>query len=171
MTGGAWGVYRFLCALQHQDAAAGLVAWGWGPLEAAPFLPRVLSGKLVLCRAQWNVTEAELRALGQTRDADQFAAVQAWRAERRLPRYVALADLDNELVIDLDNVPSVAALAHQFRGRRQAVLVEMFPGPRHCAPPARKARHVSSGADRRERRDHQLAARPACRVGASRFEL
>ncbi|HZD71812.1 MAG TPA: lantibiotic dehydratase [Actinomycetes bacterium] len=123
------GVYRFLCALQHQDTTAGLVAWDWGPLQDAPFLPRVVSGRLVLCRAHWNVTEAELRALGQTRGADQFAAVQAWRAERQLPRYVALADLDNELVIDLDNVLSVAALAHQLRGRRQAVLVEMFPDP------------------------------------------
>ncbi len=122
------GVYRFLCALQHQDTAAGLT-WDWGPLQDAPFLPRVVSGRLVLCRARWNVTEAELRALGQTRGADQFAVVQAWRAERQLPRYVALADRDNELVIDLDNVLSVAALAHQLRGRRQAVLVELFPDP------------------------------------------
>jgi thiopeptide-type bacteriocin biosynthesis protein len=122
------GVYRFLCALQHQDTAAGLT-WDWGPLQDAPFLPRVVSGRLVLCRARWNVTEAELRALGQTRGADQFAAVQGWRAERQLPSYVALADRDNELVIDLDNVLSVAALAHQLRGRRQAVLVEMFPDP------------------------------------------
>jgi lantibiotic biosynthesis protein len=122
------GVYRFLCALQRQDVASAL-AWDWGPLQDAPFLPRVVSGRLVLSRARWNVTEAELRALGQARGVDQFAAVQAWRAERRLPRYVALADRDNELVIDLDNVLSVAALAHQLRGRRQAVLVEMFPDP------------------------------------------
>jgi lantibiotic biosynthesis protein len=127
--GRSLGLYRFLCALQHQNAPAGLVAWDWGPLQDAPFLPRVVSGRLVLSRASWNVPEAELRALGQTKGADQFAAVQAWRAQRRLPRYVALADLDNELVIDLDNVLSVAALAHQLRGRRRAVLVEMFPGP------------------------------------------
>jgi lantibiotic biosynthesis protein len=122
------GVYRFLCALQRQDVVSGL-AWDWGPLQQAPFLPRVVSGRLVLSRACWNVTETELRVLGQTRGANQFAAVQAWRAERRLPRYVALADRDNELVIDLDNVLSVAALAHQLRGRRQAMLVEMFPDP------------------------------------------
>jgi thiopeptide-type bacteriocin biosynthesis protein len=125
------GVYRFLCALQRQDAVPWL-AWDWGPLHEAPFLPRVVSGKLVLRRARWNVTEAELQALGQARGAGQFAAVQAWRAERRLPRYVALlalADPDRELVIDLDNVLSVAALAHQLRGRRQAALAEMFPGP------------------------------------------
>jgi thiopeptide-type bacteriocin biosynthesis protein len=122
------GVYRFLCALQGQDVTSAL-AWDWGPLQHAPFLPRVVSGRLVLCRARWNVTEAELRALGQTKGAEQFAAMQAWRAERRLPRYVALADRDNELVIDLDNVLSVAALAHHLRGRRGAVLVEMFPDP------------------------------------------
>jgi thiopeptide-type bacteriocin biosynthesis protein len=122
------GVYRFLCALQRQDVVSAL-AWDWGPLQDAPFLPRVVSGRLVLSRARWNLTEAELRALGQARGADQFAAVQALRTERRLPRYVALADRDHELVIDLDNVLSVAALAHQLRGRRQAVLVEMFPDP------------------------------------------
>ena len=121
-------MYRFLCALQRQDVVSDL-KWDWGPLRDAPFLPRVVSGRLVLSRARWNVTEAELRALGQARGADQFAAVQAWRAERRLPRYVALADRDHQLVIDLDNVLSVAALAHQLRGRRQAVLVEMFPDP------------------------------------------
>src|SRR6266536_3479477 len=119
-------VYRFLCALQRQDVVSAL-AWDWGPVQDAPFLPRVVSGRLVLCRARWNATEAEVRALGQARGAGQFAAVQAWRAERRLPRYVGLADRDHELVIDLDNVLSVAALAHQLRGRRQAVLGEMFP--------------------------------------------
>jgi lantibiotic biosynthesis protein len=122
------GVYRFLCALQRQDVTSAL-AWDWGPLQHAPFLPRVVSGRLVLCRARWNVSEAELRALGKTKGADQFAAMQAWRAERRLPRYVALADRDQELVIDLDNVLSVAALAHHLRGRRAALLVEMFPDP------------------------------------------
>jgi thiopeptide-type bacteriocin biosynthesis protein len=122
------GVYRFLCALQRQDVVSEL-AWDWGPLWEAPFLPRVVSGRLVLSRARWNLTEAELRALAQARGADQFAAVQAWRAERRLPRYVAVVDRDHQLVIDLDNVLSVEALAHQLRGRRQAVLVEMFPDP------------------------------------------
>jgi thiopeptide-type bacteriocin biosynthesis protein len=122
------GVYRFLCALQRQDVESEL-AWDWGPLREAPFLPRVVSGRLVLSRARWSLTGAELRALGQARGADQFVAVQTWRAERRLPRYVALADRDHQLVIDLDNVLSVEALAHQLRGRHQAVLVEMFPDP------------------------------------------
>jgi thiopeptide-type bacteriocin biosynthesis protein len=122
------GMYRFLCALQYQDVVSEL-AWDWGPLRDAPFLPRVVSGRLVLSRARWNVPEAELRALARTRAADQFAAVQVWRTDRRLPRYVALADRDQQLVIDLDNVLSVESLARQLRGQRRAVLVEMFPDP------------------------------------------
>ena len=122
------GVYRFLCALQYQDVASEL-SWDWGPLWNAPFLPRVVSGRLVLSRARWNLTETDLRSLGHARGAGQFATVQVWRAERRLPRHVALVDRDHQLVIDLDNALSVAALAHQLRGRRHAVLVEMFPDP------------------------------------------
>jgi lantibiotic biosynthesis protein len=122
------GVYRFLCALQRQDVVSDL-KWDWGPLRDAPFLPGVVSGRLVLSRARWKLTEAELLALGQPGIADQFAAAQALRAERRLPRYVVLVDRDQQLVIDLDNVLSVAALGHHLRGQRQASLVEMFPGP------------------------------------------
>jgi len=121
------GVYRFLYTLQQQDLVSEL-AWDWGALRDAPFLPRVISGRLVLSRARWKVTEAELRSLGQARGADQFAAMQAWRSQRRLPRYVVLVDRDQQLVIDLDNVLSVGALAHQLRGRHRAMLVEMFPG-------------------------------------------
>ncbi|MDP8931698.1 MAG: lantibiotic dehydratase [Actinomycetota bacterium] len=125
---GSLGVYRFLCTLQQQDVLPWL-AWDWGPLEQAPFLPRVVSGRLVLSRARWNLGEWELRLLGQAGDAKGFEAVQAWRAEQRLPRHVALADDDNELVIDLDNVLSLEALAHQLRGRSEATLMEMLPGP------------------------------------------
>src|SRR4029453_16822692 len=133
------GVYRFLCALQRQDVVSELT-WGWGPLREAPFLPRVVSGRLVLSRARWNLTEAELLALGQAGTADQFAAVQAWRAERRLPHYVALADRDHQLVIDLDNVLSVGARAHQLRGGRPAGLVEMFPAPDALVAPGPEGR-------------------------------
>ncbi|MDP8931941.1 MAG: lantibiotic dehydratase, partial [Actinomycetota bacterium] len=122
------GVYRFLCSLQHQGVVAGL-AWSWGPLGQAPFLPRVVNGMLVLSRARWNLGESEVRMLSQAGEAEHFAAVQTWRAEQQLPRWVALADGDNELVVDLDNILSIEALANQLRGRRWASLVEMFPGP------------------------------------------
>jgi thiopeptide-type bacteriocin biosynthesis protein len=122
------GVYRFLCALQCQQVTPG-ITWDWGPLGQAPFLPRVVSGRVILSRARWNLGESDLAAFGEPRGASQFAAVQRLRERRRMPRYVALADGENELAADLDNVLSIEALAHEVRGRGAASLVEMVPGP------------------------------------------
>ena len=122
------GVYRFLCALQCQQVTPG-ITWDWGPLGQAPFLPRVVSGRLILSRARWNLAESDLAAFREPRGASQFAAVQRLRQRHRMPRYVALADGDNELAADLDNVLSIEALAHEMRGRTSASFVEMVPGP------------------------------------------
>jgi thiopeptide-type bacteriocin biosynthesis protein len=122
------GTYRFLCALQHQEVSPG-VMWDWGPLRDTPFLPRVVSGRAVLSRATWNLGKPELAAFCMPRGARQFSAVQQLRARLGLPRYVALADTDNELVTDLDNVLCVEALARQVRRRASVCLVELLPGP------------------------------------------
>lgn len=122
------GIYRFLCALQSQGVAGGL-GWQWGALEAAPFLPRVAYGKLVLARARWRISEREIKSLNKPRGAEQFAAFHTWRRQRGLPRLVVLADADNELLLDLDNVLCVETLLAQLDPRPEATLVELFPGP------------------------------------------
>jgi thiopeptide-type bacteriocin biosynthesis protein len=122
------GIYRFLCELQFQGTAGDL-GWDWGPLREAPFLPRVVAGRLVLARATWRVSGKELKRLGKLSGTDRFRAVQEWRAERRLPRWIAIADSDNELAIDLDNVLSIITLIEVTKGRDEAQLVELFPGP------------------------------------------
>jgi thiopeptide-type bacteriocin biosynthesis protein len=115
------GMYRFLCILQYQGATPS-VGWSWGPLAQAPFLPRVVSGRLVLSRACWTLSRAEITQLAD----GQAGAV---RLARRLPRYVVLAEGDNELVVDLDNLLSVETFAHLVKGREEARLEELFPPP------------------------------------------
>jgi lantibiotic biosynthesis protein len=127
----AWrslGIYRFLCALQHQGVVPGLT-WDWGPLEHAAFLPRVVCGRTVLSRRRWNLDRRELAAFAESPGARQFAAVQQLRAARALPRWAALADGDNELLMDLDNVLSIEAVGHRLKRRTSAALVELLPGP------------------------------------------
>jgi thiopeptide-type bacteriocin biosynthesis protein len=127
------GVYRFLCALQSQGLARGL-AWDWGPLDAAPFLPRVISGRLVLSRARWRLAKPEIDRLGKCAGRPLFEEIQRLRAERRLPRWVVLADGDNTLPVDLDNILSLESFAHAVKERDGAVLKELFPDPDHlCA--------------------------------------
>jgi thiopeptide-type bacteriocin biosynthesis protein len=122
------GLYRFLCSLQYQEQCRGLM-WSWGPLTHASFLPRVTHGRLVLSPAMWNLWRETLEALGKTSGAQRFAAVQALRAERRMPRFVSLEEGENLLPIDLDNVLGVETLVQLIKDRPAATLVEMFPGP------------------------------------------
>jgi thiopeptide-type bacteriocin biosynthesis protein len=49
--------------------------------------------------------------------------------ERGLPRRIVLADADNRLPIDLDNVLSVETFVHLVKDREQATLTELFPEP------------------------------------------
>jgi thiopeptide-type bacteriocin biosynthesis protein len=122
------GVYRFLCALPSQQVSPG-VTWDWGPLAQAPFLPRVVSGRVILSRARWNLSGDDLAVLREPAGAGLFAAVQRLRERHRMPRYVALVDGENELAVDLDNELCLEMLAHEVRGRAYASLAEMVPGP------------------------------------------
>jgi lantibiotic biosynthesis protein len=119
--------YRFLCVLAQQDAT--MLGWDWGPIEKAPFLPRVTCGRLVFARATWNLEKAELLALNGATPAQRFRAVQRLRQARRLPRWVVLWEEDNGLPIDLDNCLSLENFVHLTHQRQGATLTELFPEP------------------------------------------
>src|SRR5262249_41692488 len=82
-----------------------------------------------LSRARWMMYQDEAKRLGQGSGNARFRAVKRWRADRRLPRWIALADADNELPIDLNNVLAVDTFVELVKGREQVTLVELFPGP------------------------------------------
>jgi thiopeptide-type bacteriocin biosynthesis protein len=125
---GALAVYRFFGALQFQGVA-GFVHWTWGALRNAPFLPRIVSGRLVLARAQWNLSYDDLAAL---RDAKGLrarrAAVDAVRERFSLPRRVVVSVGDNDLPVDLDSDGGRDLLGHEGR-RGGLTLTELYPGP------------------------------------------
>lgn len=127
------GAYRFLCALQAQGVA-GDVDWRWGPLEESSFLPRVVFGRCVLSRAQWRVSATEAARLAAGDEAQRAATADAWRRERRLPRWVCLMDGDNELPLDLGSATATSRVFGRLSGNECAVLTEVFPAPdRLCA--------------------------------------
>jgi thiopeptide-type bacteriocin biosynthesis protein len=135
-------IYRFLCAVAMQDLRGG--GWSWGALDDAPFLPRVRRGKLILSRATWLLRRTELEQLDKAAKggkaaktqaqhdevrARQLAAVQALRDARRLPRWIVVADYDNELPVDLENALSVDSFVHLVKGRPVVTIHELLPGP------------------------------------------
>jgi thiopeptide-type bacteriocin biosynthesis protein len=125
---GGLPLYRFLCAMQTQGVVDGL-AWDWGALESAPYLPRVRLGPIVLSRARWQVSTAELRHFDRHHGADLYTEVQKWRAARRLPRLAQLSDADSLLLIDLDSISSIESFVQLTRARTDVVLVELYPSP------------------------------------------
>jgi lantibiotic biosynthesis protein len=135
------GVYRFLCALQHQGQRPA-VGWAWGPLASAPFLPRVTAGRVVLARARWRVRRLELQRLSSAATPDGYRSVMAWREERRLPRWVVLVEGDNLLPLDLDNVLVLESFAHMVKDRAEIVLEELFPAPDELVARGTDGRYV-----------------------------
>ncbi len=121
------GAYRFLCTLQSQGR--GGLSFQWGPLADSPFLPRVVVGRVVLEPATWTVRGSILKAWGEARGVARFEAVQRYREQVGLPRWVCLRDGDNQLPVDLDNVLCVETLVQLVRSRSGAALEELLPGP------------------------------------------
>jgi thiopeptide-type bacteriocin biosynthesis protein len=119
--------YRFLGVLQQQGVASTL-AWSWGQLAQAPFLPRVRHGRLVLTRAQWLFAQRDLLAVVEAKTlADRFRAVQALRERHRVPRWVAVAVGDNELTLDLATAAGCDSFTHEARRLGGIRAIELFP--------------------------------------------
>ncbi len=137
----AWrgfGVYRFLAGLQRSGVAGGL-AWDWGALAGAPTLPRVTAGRLVLARARWQLSAAELSTVTGSDAADGWAALVR---DRGLPRELLIADGDNRLYVDTASTALTAAAAKVLRGRTGAVVEEILPDGVATGPQGRFAQEL-----------------------------
>lgn len=121
-------VYRFLHALQFDGLACDLT-WSWGALATAPFLPRVRHKRIVCARARWRLNTSDLRKLQSVSLIAGIELVQGLRNLRKIPRWVALAQSDNFLPIDLESRLGLRVFLQQVRGRQEAVLVELYPTP------------------------------------------
>ncbi|MEY2474393.1 MAG: lantibiotic biosynthesis protein [Actinomycetota bacterium] len=119
-------LYRFLGALQG-DGRAEAMSWRWGHLDALPFLPRVTVGtRAVLARARWRVRGDDLKELRDAVDpAARLAATRALAQRHGIPRWVALAEADHEIVVDLDAVTGAELVAFEAKRAPELTLVEV----------------------------------------------
>jgi class I lanthipeptide synthase len=122
---GNLNVYAFLGLLQTNGPQS-LRGWSWAHLDGAPFLPRVVYGRIVLRRAQWNVGRDELRSVSQA-DVEARSIINAWRRKRGIPRRVRLTNGDQTLLIDFDIPLSVQSFLGELRREERVRLVELYP--------------------------------------------
>ncbi|WP_443945785.1 lantibiotic dehydratase [Pedobacter sp. AW1-32] len=121
-------VYQFLCDLQTQDIRAGF-KFTWGSMASQySFLPRMRYKNLILAPAQWQLTKNEFKGLLAAKDDQLQEEIQSFLGKWTMPRYVCLADGDNELLIDFENTQSIRSWLKTIENRSNIILKEFLFG-------------------------------------------
>lgn len=131
-TAGSLPIYKFLCDLQFQQLRHA-TGWQWQLPITAPFLPRVRYKKFILQKCSWIIQSKEHPSLRKNDTITaQVAAFAVIRQALRLPRYITIAEQDNELFIDLDNTACVHLLISTLLKKEQLTLQEVLQTPDEC---------------------------------------
>lgn len=117
--------YQFLADLQRQGGSMDL-RWNWSILGERPFLPRITYRNLILSRAQWTLTNAALRG----HSADELASHVC--STLGFPRWVALLDGDNELMLDLHSYMGKQLLHEEVKRRASVRVIEWLATQDQC---------------------------------------
>lgn len=122
-------VYQFLCDLQTENCLSN-ISFNWGPLSQEPvFLPRVTYGKAILHAATWCLERSEFESLLRASPDNLVDGINEFKGKWRMPRFIALIESDEELVIDLNNSKSVLAWISTIRQKQKIVLKEYLFDP------------------------------------------
>ncbi|GHO49213.1 lantibiotic dehydratase family protein [Ktedonospora formicarum] len=122
---------RFLLEASH-DGEAFPGAFQWGAAGDLPFIPRLVQGNTILSPAQWTLMEAILQLENHiVEPVDWFRAIQHWRGQWNVPRYVYLLEKEDRLLLDLECVLMVDLLRQELfkkgREKKQLQLQEAPP--------------------------------------------
>ena len=121
-------IYHFLSDLQLQGQRSGL-QFSFGPLAPLrDFLPRVEYDDVILQSAQWRVKVARIQPLLKAREDKNSLkeAIKDFKDSLKLPSLVLLADGDNELLVNLENLSSVEMLLSIVKSRDAFLLTEFL---------------------------------------------
>ncbi|MCI0688390.1 MAG: lantibiotic dehydratase, partial [Sporichthyaceae bacterium] len=120
-------VARFLLDVGAEDAARPQ-SWTWGPLEYLPALPRVRTGRTILCPASWALP-VQLTSAATSGPAEEWLdALRRWRDRHQLPSRVVVGIADRMLPLDLDQP------VHGLLLRRECALREITRVQEDLAP-------------------------------------
>ncbi len=136
-------IYHFLCELQNQNSRGGVGLYWFATSGQLTFLPRVVYKNIILEPATWNLKKEDYEALMKTNDAELIEKVTIWRNKYKIPRYVALSDGDNELVIDFENLLCTKTLFETVKKRSGMKLVEFLFNPEQAAVKSKEGRFVN----------------------------
>ncbi|CCH51156.1 Subtilin biosynthesis protein spaB [Fibrisoma limi BUZ 3] len=123
-------IYHFLCALQNQQIRYSMSAFTGSFSNLFLFTPRIVLDNLILSEAQWSLKQEHLKSLVAAFKANNWsvlkAAIDQWRAQYRIPRFICVADGDNDLYVDLDNQLLAETFVQEIKSREKVTIIEFL---------------------------------------------
>lgn len=118
--------YQFLCDLQNQNKRGGLF-FHWGGLgKVLQKFPRVTYKNSILSLAQWNIKRSDVTDILNADDLKKTELIANFLRKWDIPRYVVLAEGDNELFIDFQNKNLVNIWLEYIKKHTATILKEFI---------------------------------------------
>ncbi|WP_169409422.1 lantibiotic dehydratase [Dyadobacter beijingensis] len=118
-------VYKFLCDLQFQQLTQPF-AWASAIDQEEIYIPRIQYKNIILRKSQWTLKKEHFDVSG-----DIFKAFKKFKDEYNVPRFVLLAQGDNQLLIDTESENALAVLKG-YLSKGDIKLVEFLQTPENC---------------------------------------
>jgi thiopeptide-type bacteriocin biosynthesis protein len=126
-------IYNFLCDLQTQDHWPGIYLDTGVLAELAQYIPRIVYRRIILAPACWNFSSNDLSPLVKASDDQLPIVAEQFRKRFRIPRYIALVEGDNELVLDLENSHCLLLLLSEIKDKNAVRIIEyLLPEGSYC---------------------------------------
>jgi len=120
-------LYRFLGDLQKANKKTSLILSTDNLLNILLYIPRVRYKQTILSPATWKININEIKDLLQRKnDSEILIFANKWRERKKIPKYSLLADYDNELFIDWNNITCVRSFLSTVKMKNYFFIKEFL---------------------------------------------
>ena len=119
-------LYNFLCDIQNQNIQQNF-SLGWKNMAMnTTFSPRLTYKNIVLELASWSLKKEDFKELLEAKSENLLLIVNQFRLKWKLPKLFVLADFDNELLVNSENLLSLKTWIDAIKNRDKIELKEFF---------------------------------------------
>lgn len=122
-------IYNFLCDLQTQNLQSNFDL-GWSNVAfQSVFLPRLIYKNVIISLATWRFKKDDILFLITCKPEELTANLEEFYSKWNLPKRFVLADYDNELLVNTENLLSVRIWIDVIKNRDKIEIKEFFYEP------------------------------------------